>query len=110
MLSTDILSFLIISLSFLSFVFVLPNFIMWMLTAEILWIGIYTSFCQYSAMYDAVCLLICGLLILCLATSESAIGLSLLLFNFVVTGNIHGTDLNNTWTWSSHTNTLFSKL
>lgn len=83
---------------------------MWMLTAEILWIGLYTSFAQHSAAYDAVCIFICGLLLLCLATSESAIGLSLVLFNFIITGNIHGVDLNNEWTWSSQTNTIFSKL
>lgn len=110
MLSTDTLSFLIISISLLSFIYILPNFIMWMLIAEILWIGIYTSFLQYSSLYDAICLLIGGLLILCLATSESAIGLSLVLFNFTVTGNIHGATLNNTWTWNTTTQTLFSKL
>lgn len=81
-----------------------------MLIAEILWIGIYTGFIQYAAFYDSISIFIYGLLILCLATSESAIGLTLILFNYSTTGNIHGISITNEWNWSTLTHTLFNKL
>ena len=90
MLASNLPAILIITLGIVSFWAAAPNMIAWILTAEIIWIGLYVFYVTAGAQFDALTFAVCGLVILCLATSESAIGLALLIYNFTVTGNIHG--------------------
>ncbi len=110
MLDSAAIPFLIISISLLGFIYIIPTLLYWLLLAEIVWIGVYANFVVSSTLYDALAIFIFGLFILCLATGESAIGLSLLIFNFIVTGNIHGITTSNVWAWHSYTPTTLTKL
>lgn len=98
--------FVFIILSFIGFILIVPTLINFILLCEIVWIGIYMLVITYSVSYDALLYLVFGILLLCVAAGESAIGLALLMFQYMMFGMIKITDssllstgnyLNNYW-------------
>lgn len=78
--------FILIMVSLISFTLVTPTLINFILLCEIIWIEIYNLIIICSITYDALLYLIFGILLLCIAAGESVIGLSLLMFQFLVFG------------------------
>jgi len=67
-------AFLLVNTSLLSFI----------LLSEVVWIGLYLLAVLYGTYVDAANLVAWALFLLCMATAESVIGLSLLMFRFVL--------------------------
>lgn len=57
--------------------------------SELVWVGFYNLIVYYGIELGTVTYLIYGLLILCLATSESVIGLTLVMFKFILYGSVN---------------------
>lgn len=110
MLDIQYLFFFILITSLIGALYVIPSLVYWLLLAELIWISIYLYCASQSVLFDALSFFIFGFFILCLATSESAIGLSLLIFNFVLTSNVHGVPQNILNTWNAYRFPLLTKL
>ena len=67
-------AFLLVNTSLLNFI----------LLSEVLWVGLYLLTVLYGTYVDAANLVAWALFLLCMATAESVIGLSLLMFRFVL--------------------------
>lgn len=74
-------SFLLVNASLLNFI----------LLSEVLWVGLYLLAVLYGTYVDAANLVAWALFLLCMATAESVIGLSLLMFRFILYHSVAGT-------------------
>ena len=65
------------------------NLVNFLLLCEIVWVGVFYVCVVGGAGNDALLFVIWGLMFLCLATSESVVGFSLLLFKFSVDNSVN---------------------
>jgi NADH:ubiquinone oxidoreductase subunit K len=70
------------------FLFITPNLLSFILLSEIVWISLYTLAIVFGIYVDSALLISWGLFLLCAATAESVVGLSLLMFKFILYHNI----------------------
>ncbi len=86
----DIINFSVVLVigSLGAFLVVAGNLLNIILLCEVVWICLYFYFVSVGSDSDALLIFIWGLFFLCLATGESVIGLSLLLFKFAIEGSI----------------------
>jgi NADH:ubiquinone oxidoreductase subunit K len=73
-------AFLLVNSSLLNFI----------LLSEVLWVGMYLLAVLYGTYVDAANLVAWALFLLCMATAESVIGLSLLMFRFILFHSVAG--------------------
>lgn len=78
-------SFLLVNSSLLNFI----------LLSEVLWVGLYLMAVLYGTYVDAANLVAWALFLLCMATAESVIGLSLLMFRFILYHGVAGTQVDS---------------
>lgn len=74
-------AFLLVNSSLLNFI----------LLSEVLWVGLYLMAVLYGTYVDSANLVAWALFLLCMATAESVIGLSLLMFRFILYHSVSGT-------------------
>ena len=101
MIISNICALFIICGGILGFLISRPSLLHWILLAEIVWIGFYLYFAIHGLVFDALNYIIWCLLMLCLATGESAVGLGLLLFNTILFNNFNGPSSSTTNLWDS---------
>lgn len=88
MISLNNFAFILVSCIFLSFFIITPVLINFIILCEIVWVGMYNIIVYFGIEVAALTYLIYGLLILCLAAVESVIGLTLIIYKFIVFGTI----------------------
>ena len=81
-------SLVCLAIAFGAFLFLAPNILNTVLLCEIVWIGIYFYGISVGGVSDSLAILVWSVLVLCLATGESVVGLSLLMFKFALEGTI----------------------
>ncbi len=81
-------SLLFLALGIAGFLLISPNALNMLLMCEVVWVGIYFYGVNIGLGSDSLLVFIWVVLFLCLATGESVIGLSLLIFKFAVEGTI----------------------
>lgn len=72
----------------IAFLFTAPVLINLLIVCELLWVGFYNIIIYSGIEFATLTYLAYGLLILCLATSESVVGLVLIMLKFVLVGFI----------------------
>jgi NADH:ubiquinone oxidoreductase subunit K len=77
------------------FLVICPNILNFILLSEIIWISLYSIIVIYGAYVDSAILLSWGLFLLCVATAESVVGMSLLMFKFILYHNVRDEYYNN---------------
>ena len=80
--------FLIFLIGLGGFLFISPNLLNFILLSEITWISLYTLAILSGTYLDAALLISWGLFLFCIATAESVVGLSLLMFKFILYHNV----------------------
>ncbi len=89
---------LMLALSFGGFLLVFPSILNLILLCELSWVSLYFYGTLSSSVSDSLLLLIWFFFLLCLAASESALGLGILLLKFSIDGHIqysYGTGLGS---------------
>lgn len=79
---------LVICMSIVIFIVITPTLINFILVSELIWVGIYNVLVCAGIETNALLYLIYGLLVLCLATAESVVGLSLVMFKYILYGAV----------------------
>ena len=75
-------------LGFVGLIISSGNLLIFVLFCEIVWISFYYVLIFAGAIYDSLLIVIYGIYLLCVATSETGIGLNLLLLKFKTDGNL----------------------
>lgn len=73
----------------ISFLVIIPTLINFIILCELLWISIYNIIIFTGIECASLTYIIYGLLILCLATAESVIGLTIVTFKFILYGSVN---------------------
>lgn len=79
---------LLVCCVFFLFFFITPTLINFIILCEIIWICFYNIIVYFGIEMATLTYLIYGILILCLATAESVIGLTLIMFKFILFGSV----------------------
>jgi len=106
MFNSNFSALFIICVALTGFFIVIPAVLHWLLFAEIFWIGIFFYASINSLALSSLIYISISILLICLATSESALGLSILLFNSVLFNNPNGAIPKKQTVW----NALLKKL
>lgn len=80
--------FLIFLASLGGFLLISPNLLNFILLSELMWIGLYVMAILLGTYLDSAILIAWGIMLFCIATAESVIGLSLLMFKFILYHNV----------------------
>lgn len=88
MISLNNFALILVSCTFFSFFIITPTLINFIILCEIVWVGIYNIILYFGIEAAALTYLVYGLLILCLAAVESVIGLTLVVYKFIIFGTI----------------------
>ena len=89
------LGFLIILFALSGFLICVNNILNYILLCEVIWIGLYFICVIYGSWADSLLLCVWAIIFLCLATSESVIGLSLILFKNNIDENLKNFNTEN---------------
>lgn len=83
-------------LNFISFFILNSNLLNLLIVCELFWVILYIYFSILSVYLNSMIIFLTGIYILCIATSETTIGLSLLILKSNIFGSINNNNLINT--------------
>lgn len=87
--------FIILFINLSSFVFLYTTFLNILIICELFWIIIYIYFSILSIQFNSIIIFLTGIYILCIATSETTIGLSILVLKWNLFGSINNFNILN---------------